>query len=860
MAENLAGTISFNKKGQRLLEFITAKGGKMNLIPSPEILSPRIKESKEASISVRVDTGSDGRPTKVYMEGETFAPQPRPLQRNPAQGNPNPQSQQHGASTNMTAEFHNPYNFIPAIPRENVGSGLGDDKPIGHDRFYPHHYTGKLAVRMTVKTPLVVLDTARVETQGDHKKYPVRVGADGKPFINPTAVKGMLRSAYEAITNSRMSVFTKHEDRLAFRSEVSIALSVIPARIEMHKGSLHIRKFINKTPVLVRYRKHWHLEKDKLEQDDTSITPHVKGRAMKYPSSTVLPKHRDPVWVRISDRRRNGNPTGQIIGKQVEEIKPRTIGTTAPSGFQAGWVCITGPNMDKKVYERVFVESSSGDVHISLTNGHKRMWRELISNYQDIHKDSLREREKKKQKPNDYLGNKPNQTAFSRHIHTPQDLELEEGTLCYLIEEHSVIKAIFPVMISRRLFEATPADLVDESLRPATDIEKLSPADRVFGCVIQNPKDKKKANAYRGQIRVGSITCQPEKELAIQNFNDLPLSILGQPKPQQGRFYVAETENGEAQNKDDKRNNENAGYKVGRGLRGRKVYPHHSNLPEQYWLTQKDTNFKNAGLTQSPVDPLTPNFFREYLRPFSDKQRDSQNRSIEGWIKPETVFEFDIHFTNLSEVELGALVWLLSLNGENKDKYFHRLGGGKPLGFGSVKLELAGETTAITSGGDLKDFYMSLDAIRKQSKSADDCKSSFESAVSAAYPKSTFLEAFKVTCKGFDDKLPIHYPRARNYREVPQWNQQRKRNEVVGVTYLNPTPLPPNPDGKSFEWFVENAKEKIELKDKDGKILIEKTEPRFVLDNLYEKKKENGLEVVREDSGLPVLPHKRTQD
>ena len=56
-------------------------------------------------------------------------------------------------------------------------------------------------------------------------------------------------------------------------------------------------------------------------------------------------------------------------------------------------------------------------------------------------------------------------------------------------------------------------------------------------------------------------------------------------------------------------------------------------------------------------------------------------------------FGFDLHVTNLSRVELGALLWLLALPSD----HFHRLGGGKPLGFGSVRLEM---TEAVLHDGD----------------------------------------------------------------------------------------------------------------------------------------------------------------
>jgi CRISPR-associated protein (TIGR03986 family) len=55
-------------------------------------------------------------------------------------------------------------------------------------------------------------------------------------------------------------------------------------------------------------------------------------------------------------------------------------------------------------------------------------------------------------------------------------------------------------------------------------------------------------------------------------------------------------------------------------------------------------------------------------------------------IKPGACFEFDIRFENLADTELGALLWALTLPGQPSTEYRHKLGMGKPLGMGAVKL------------------------------------------------------------------------------------------------------------------------------------------------------------------------------
>ena len=122
-------------------------------------------------------------------------------------------------------------------------------------------------------------------------------------------------------------------------------------------------------------------------------------------------------------------------------------------------------------------------------------------------------------------------------------------------------------MISRKLYEKTPLDLLLSSLRPATKIEKLSPADRVFGWVSQDPGPGGGEPAYRGQLRVGPVTCTTADAMAAIPGSKRTLAILAQPKPQQGRFYLGQA-NGPAGPKG--RDKEAAGYGGANGSAGRR--------------------------------------------------------------------------------------------------------------------------------------------------------------------------------------------------------------------------------------------------------------------------------------------------
>ncbi|MGB9606514.1 MAG: TIGR03986 family type III CRISPR-associated RAMP protein, partial [Bryobacteraceae bacterium] len=417
--------------------------------------------------------------------------------------------------------------------------------------------------------------------------------------------------------------------------------------------------------------------------------------------------------------------------------------------------CITNANINRKHDERVFFQTPSGEqlTPFPLTEELRRKWRELIENYQRLHADEIERRRRQGHQPEDYLGHEPGRTAWSRHVYEEGYEELREGTLCYarLSADKTRVEALYPVMISRELYECSPWDLLDPTLRPAERIEQLSPADRVFGWVRTERLQAKVGDrvAARGLVRVGPVRCLSPKEEALELFErPLPLAILSTSKPQQGRFYVAASPRGDAQR--DGLSRINAGYKRGKGLRGRKVYPHHGNLPASHW--------------QNPLEDRTQQGppWQEYRRPklSGREQQDNQNRSIEGWVKPGAEFGFELHVENLSEVELGALLWLLTL----PQGHYLRFGGGRPLGFGSVRLDIA-ECDLRTPEG-LRLWYSRWSTDPPGEAPIDQAIRKFKQAVVRAYGEEqktfeavSFIRAFLAACKGFSDGLPVHYPR-----------------------------------------------------------------------------------------------------
>ena len=702
-------------------------------------------------------------------------------------GSPSQQFNRQGPRPPLPGDFHNPYNFVPAPPRQTEHRDLGDHEPAGHDRYKDDLWSGRIAVKLTTHSPLLIMDAGRSELyendkKRDHKIFPVRLSADGQPRLPPTSIKGMLRSAFEAITNSRFGVFEKHQDRLAYRMPAKIG--PIPARVEKRNGEYGLRlmqaSVIGFAAKLPRYEERSR-QKDKGEISNKAALTYSDGK---------LPQHGAAVWVQIDNSR-------------VTEIARRGE-TPPPAGeWLKGWACVTGPNINKKRYERVFLETDQTDRFLPIEAKHKDLWRELIQNYQETHERELKQRQNSGQLPQEYIGDKPGNTGWSRHIYEKSELELREGTLCYVefvANSTTEIAALIPVTISRRLYSASPDDLLPDSLKPAPSLDRLSPAERVFGWVNQNG-----AGAYRGNVRIGPVRCispNPVRSFDEEGLPPLPLAILGQPKPQQARFYAAQSKQGEAQQNGSFK--EQAGYLLTKGLRGRKVYPHHAGLPESYWSNPLEdrTQLSENGFFQEYRRPHKPVLEFGRTRLTTEKtgfelesgdgaeQRDDQNRSIRAWIKPQKVFDFEIDVTNLSGGELGAILWLLSL----PDDHFHRLGGGKPLGFGSVGLAVNWDETDLRQGQNWRTSYCSLEEADNPNRTAaQSCVQNFETAIANAYGNGdinrvNFVASFKRSARGFDDGKPVHYPRAL---------QPGQRRDGT---------IPPHPEGKAFEWFVANER------------------------------------------------------
>ena len=781
-------------------------------------------------------------------------------------------------------QFDNPYNFVPAMNRAQhiKDAHLGDHLPTSHHAYHKDHWSGKLTIEMTVATPLLIPNAAQATTQNDHVTLPIRKDVEGNVQIPVTSFKGTLRSAFEAITNSRLGIFRGHDEKLIYRLTPTDAPNLFPVRILYHQGQLCAELMVDRKSKgdidflkdkhqhaawLPRYIKNWEVKEKSKKDKGESI------KALKYPDGNI-PKHGDKVYVQLEKDIPHQKKFTYNKVTAIQKEKPIDFDKSRKENpWYEGWVYVSGPNINNKHEERVFIrydQDVDNSKNILLDDGVIKNWTMLLKDYQDLHVDDIKKRLKNEEKPTDYFGDEPGKTAFSRHIYTPEAEQLKEGDLCYaqIVKSESssfqkpewLIKALYPVSISRIIYEQSPDDLLPKNLHPASSMEELSPADRLFGWVKTSSTTTTamaESSAYKGKIRFSPIQASPgQKQPLWENVGNnglgLPLAILGKPKEQQARFYVAKNTKGESFDNSSRIKF----FTKNQGLRGRKVYPHQPQTTDlkdtSFWDFKKVSDPKIAidYLDETPTINAIAPVFQEYRRmnEKEEDQRDSQNRSHLAWVKPGSRFQCTLDLMNLSDFELGTLFWLLTLNDDkqnNEDKpqktrYF-RFGGGKPLGFGSVTLDI--KSMDLRNGQAEAQHYrhfslnpsnnqapndsqnnhevniiqnksspifktyrqMFLDAVIIEKDNTNSGQNTFAAlhALKSQYSKlAPYVKAFINACEG--GQRPVHYPR---------------------------TSVNPKEDSNTYEWFTQNQK---------------KHRKRFL----------PSLEIFPEEKGLKIYPCK----
>lgn len=621
--------------------------------------------------------------------------------------------------------FLNPYNFVrylpePAIPLDDPDAQLlGRCAPPPHDRYVG--LTGRITCTLEAVTPLFISDSHDIKVtkvrlsdgrEVEHKSYRF-FQYEGKDAIPATSLRGMIRSLFEAVTNSPFSVFNGDE-RLEYRIDPADARHFKPGIVQ------------------------------------SLPTGDQPGVIALCEEAKIGAYYDDPAANILDDSWRCGEEAYAIVGKTKNnvpkvELISRNHQALASDGrpVRYGWVKVTGRTIDTKRNESFFY--------------HK----EDPAKAKKVYFDADREADF-----NAVLHAQLHERKEDFHTQV-QSERLAPGNLVYveLEPDGKTVRNIALVKVARLRYRHAIGDLLPDHLKPSDQYEKLDIASRVFGWVKATPTEDREARvAYAGRVRFSHAVLVEDKGVYAE---EMPLAILGAPKPTTTLFYLRKKE-GEWSEEERKLPGAatTIGYDGPNLLRGRKVYRHHGEALNRL-------EYERAG-----------------------RRRDHQNRSVRGVRAPGNVFEFTIDFHNLAPVELGALLWTLNLSTD--EGCFFRLGYAKPLGFGSVRLSV--ERIELLNLG-LR--YSSLTAdgwLSATLAERGDWLARFEKAMQRCYGKPL-------------RELP-------NIADLITLLTEPKRSQPRHIHYPR-TDLRPDPEGKNFEWFVANKAKSKKLQDAGPNLPLE---------------------------------------
>ena len=289
------------------------------------------------------------------------------------------------------------------------------------------------------------------------------------------------------------------------------------------------------------------------------------------------------------------------------------------------WVSSDIPS---KKYEKIFLENEKGAIY--------KFSKEEYEDFKYIIKQRI-EREKKEGKSS-YL------KEYELKVGDPIIFEANE-------KEKKILHLAFSE-IPRLRYKFSPLDLVPKEFHQSDSLENLSFSEKLFGTTgnneeIKKKKQEKKENKDKkmtsliGRIYFTDAKLNEEKAKFIAE-KPITLKPLGEPHPTLLGFYLKENGTYDLQ---------------GSQIRGRKFYWHHNDKIEEKFETFADSIKMNS--------------------------KEKYNSSLQ-LLDFGNEFEFEVHFNNLNDDELGVLIYSLEL----EDDLLHKIGKGKSLGLGSCKIEI----------------------------------------------------------------------------------------------------------------------------------------------------------------------------
>ncbi|MBF2063251.1 MAG: TIGR03986 family CRISPR-associated RAMP protein [Calothrix sp. C42_A2020_038] len=536
-----------------------------------------------------------------------------------------------------------PYNFVE-LPDKVVPAQL----PLPpHNVYDSERYTGKIDCTLTTSSPLYIrcgLTKEEFECDTESKNLPdffytETASKVRKPVLPGSSLRGMLRSLVEIISFSKFDKVSEYQ-KFFFRA---VAADKDDPLKDIYKNGL--KKENLKAGYLVEKNDGWYIRpatdiegKYFIYIKEKDIEGKINGftymRSLDY-----VPQYKQNISFE-DFYTQNGRHCAKKISSDCTKFN--TLGVLVASGNM-----LENANLDEQKRE-VKLKSKDGRKYHYLV-GIPDSKPQLVK----ISDDAITA----------YCSALTNfQKAKSPYDNNPFDENsgvLKNGRVIFYSQLKSEEITLFgqspnfriPYIPKGKQTAASAVDFIPERLRDKSIIDI---ADAIFGFVRDKKQEDEKQQVRKGRIFISDAEC-------LSNTDDIwwektanhviTPQILASPKATTFQHYLVQPESTQAQ-------------KI--------KLKHYASEPEEETVIRGHKLYWHKG---SEPDIKHPN-----------PSEVSETQKTE--IKPIGIgvkFKFTINFENLSEVELGALMWVLDIAAN--EKYRLSLGMGKPLGMGAVKIE-----------------------------------------------------------------------------------------------------------------------------------------------------------------------------
>ena len=481
--------------------------------------------------------------------------------------------------------------------------------------------TGKLVCKLVNKTPLFIMGESEQDNKGHTKERFYR--EKGILIVPASSLKGAIRNVIDVMTNSviRNVENEKLEQRIG------------AGKFESVFGIIEYLPENGKNGVIVEAEKIRVKTKDKIEVGNKKFKFEDRGQefSRKYSYKDGLIER-----VKLKDSIYNLKKTeievtkgAKVIEKLIKNSKEYKSYLSSDKSGVLGVLWFSSP-IYGKIHEKLLIPKKNG-----------RKFEFSKEEYEDF-KYIIKQRAERIKNGKDI-----NSSTFyydkNLEIGDPVLFEVKDGKMA----EHLAFSEI-----PRLRYKFSPLDLVPEEFRPGDSLKNLSSSERLFGTTGDTTKkdEEKKDELVALSGRVFFEDAKNYKPKMIDNGNPVTLKAFGEPHPTLTTFYLDNIE---------KNYNENKGVSI----RGRKFYWHHKEK-----IGKPFSEYRKS--VEMPKDKNGQNKF-------------AYNSSLE-LMDINNEFEFNVNFENLTDEELGVLIYAIEL----EDGLLHKVGKGKAFGFGSCKIEI----------------------------------------------------------------------------------------------------------------------------------------------------------------------------